>query len=155
MSYTTDCDCCAWRAIRKDSITSLHKGLSIAMHYRLAPGLEKAVQALVREAAAKLGARYEVLPGKMVFELRPSGRDKGIAIAEFMREKPFSRRVPVFLGDDVSDEHGFTVVNRLGGHSVKVGPGPTAARWSVPDPAAARAWLAQWSAAAPDRVPAG
>jgi trehalose 6-phosphate phosphatase len=130
------------------------KGLSIALHYRLVPELESDALAAVRAAAARLGARYEVLPGKMVFELRPSGRDKGVAIEEFMHERPFARRVPVFLGDDVSDEHGFTLVNRLGGHSVKVGAGPTAARWSVPDPAAARAWLAQWIAAAPGRVPA-
>jgi trehalose 6-phosphate phosphatase len=131
------------------------KGLSVALHYRLAPHLEKGVKAVMQEAAARLGERFEVLPGKMVFELRPTGRDKGVAIEEFMHERPFARRVPVFLGDDVSDEHGFMVANRLGGHSVKVGAGPTAARWSLPDPAAARAWLAQWIASAPDRQLAG
>jgi trehalose 6-phosphate phosphatase len=125
------------------------KGLSIALHYRLAPGLEDEARAMVEAAAATLGPSYEMLPGKMVFELRPGGRNKGIAVEEFMRERPFVRRVPVFLGDDVSDEYGFTVVNRLGGHSVKVGAGATAARWNVPDPAAARVWLAQWIAAAP------
>jgi len=130
------------------------KGLSLALHFRLAPRLEKAVQGLMREAAERLGAHYEVLPGKMVLELRPSGRDKGVAIEEFMREKPFARRKPVFLGDDLSDEYGFALVNQLGGHSVKVGAGQTAARWSVPDPAAARAWLAQWIEAASGRVAA-
>jgi len=126
-----------------------HKGLSIAVHYRLAPDLEKPVRVLLERAAARLGDRYEVLPGKMVFELRPSGRDKGVAIEEFMHEKPFARRVPVFLGDDVSDEYGFRVVNRLGGHSVKVGSGASAAHSAVADPAAVRVWLAQWIAAAP------
>ena len=130
------------------------KGLSIALHYRLAPRLEKGVRSAMRTAAAALGERYEILPGKMVFELRPSGRDKGVAIEEFMREKPFARRVPVFLGDDLSDEYGFMVVNRLGGHSVKVGSGETAARWSLADPTALRAWLAQWIESAPDHVPA-
>jgi trehalose 6-phosphate phosphatase len=125
------------------------KGLSLALHYRLAPEMENDVRAMLEAAAARLGPGFEVLPGKMVFELRPGGRDKGVAIEEFLHERPFAHRVPVFLGDDVSDEYGFTVVNRLGGHSVKVGAGPTAARWSVPDPAAARAWLAQWIAAAP------
>jgi trehalose 6-phosphate phosphatase len=130
------------------------KGLSVALHFRLAPQLEKAVRGLMREAAGRLGERYELLPGKMVLELRPSGRDKGVAIEEFMREKPFARRKPVFLGDDLSDEYGFTLVNRLDGHSVKVGAGTSAARWSVPDPAAARTWLAQWVEAASGRVPA-
>jgi trehalose 6-phosphate phosphatase len=125
------------------------KGLSIALHYRLAPRQARSVRALLEQAAARLGERYEVLGGKMVFELRPSGRNKGVAIEEFMHEKPFARRVPVFLGDDVSDEYGFLVVNRLGGHSVKVGSGASAARSGLPDPAATRAWLAQWIAAAP------
>jgi trehalose 6-phosphate phosphatase len=61
-----------------------------------------------------------------------------------MREEPFVGRVPVFLGDDVTDEYGFRVINRLGGHSVKIGQGETAARWRLTDPAAAKAWLGAW-----------
>jgi trehalose 6-phosphate phosphatase len=64
----------------------------------------------------------------MVIELRPAGRDKGTAIAEFMGEPPFRGRTPVFLGDDVTDEFGFGVVNGLGGVTVKVGAGPSEAR---------------------------
>ena len=142
-------------AAAHDGLVFEDKGASFALHYRLAPALAEAAERVVRNAAASLGDWVEVQMGKMVIEVKPAGRDKGVAIEEFMRERPFARRMPVFLGDDVSDEHGFTLVNRLGGHSVTVGPGPTAARWSVPDPAAARAWLAQWIAAAPNRVPAG
>jgi trehalose 6-phosphate phosphatase len=77
----------------------------------------------------------------MVAELKPSGRDKGIAIEEFMAEAPFKGRVPVFLGDDLTDEDGFHVVNRLGGHSIKIGSGVTSARWRLRDAAAVRRWL--------------
>jgi trehalose-phosphatase len=61
-----------------------------------------------------------------------------------MSEAPFSGRVPVFLGDDVTDESGFRVVNRLDGYSVKIGEGETAARWRLADPAAAKSWLGAW-----------
>ena len=120
------------------------KGYSKALHYRLAPHLASAANAVVRDAARAAGDEVEVQRGKMVAELKPSGHDKGRAIEAFMREKPFAGRVPVFLGDDLTDEHGFRVVDRMGGHAIKVGPGATVARWRVPNPAAARGWLADW-----------
>lgn len=117
------------------------KGTSFSLHYRLAPTLAEAAHAVVRDAAAALGDWVEVQEGKMVVELKPAGRDKGVAIEEFLNEPPFAGRPPVFIGDDVTDEDGFSVVNRLGGHSIKVGPGRTRARWQLADPSAARAWL--------------
>ena len=120
------------------------KGASLALHYRLAPQLEHAALQAMRGACAPLGSTVQIQGGKMVWELKPAGADKGMAIEEFMREPPFAGRTPVFLGDDVTDEYGFRVVNRLGGHSIKVGAGETQARWRLVDPAAARAWLRQW-----------
>jgi len=120
------------------------KGHSMALHYRLAPRLASAAHAVVREAARTVGEGVEVQRGKMVAELKPTGHDKGRAIEAFMREKPFAGRVPVFLGDDLTDEHGFRIVDRMGGHAIKVGPGPTVAHWRVANPAAARRWLADW-----------
>jgi trehalose 6-phosphate phosphatase len=120
------------------------KGASVALHYRKAPQLARAAQAAVRQAAGPLGAAVEVQDGKMVVELKPAGCDKGKAIAQFMQEAPFAGRVPVFLGDDVTDEYGFRVVNAMGGHTVKVGEGPSVARWRLENPTAARAWLQSW-----------
>ena len=120
------------------------KGASVALHYRQAPELAGAAHAEVLQAAAALGGMVEVQAGKMVWELQPAGAHKGLAIEEFMREAPFAGRTPVFLGDDVTDEQGFRVVNRLEGHSIKVGAGDTEARWRLTSPAAARAWLREW-----------
>ena len=131
-------------ASRHQGLVFEDKGASVALHYRLAPQLAAAAQRAVREAAEPLGDTVEVQGGKMVIELKPAGCDKGKAIEGFMQEPPFAGRVPVFLGDDVTDEYGFRVVNRLGGHAVKVGEGPSAARWRLQDPAAARAWLGEW-----------
>ena len=74
-------------------------------------------------------------------ELKPTGRHKGVVVLEFMQEKPFRGRTPVFIGDDATDEYGFAAVNRLDGLSVKVGPGPTAARWRLRNARAVRAWF--------------
>jgi trehalose 6-phosphate phosphatase len=133
-------------AARHEGLLFEDKGHNLALHYRLAPECAGAAQAVLREAAAQLGDEFEVLQGKMVVELKPSGRDKGMAIEEFMREPPFAGRTPVFIGDDLTDEFGFGVVNRLGGHAVKVGPGASAARHRVADASAVRDWLAQWAA---------
>ena len=113
--------CCGRRRCGIRSFAAQHhglvfedKGASVALHYRLAPQLARAAQSVVREAAVPLGEAVEVQEGKMVVELKPAGCDKGKAIAQFMREAPFEGRVPVFLGDDVTDEYGFRVVNATG-----------------------------------------
>jgi len=123
-----------------------NKGYSMALHYRLAPHLAGAAHAVVREAARAAGEGVEVQRGKMVAELKPARHDKGRAIEAFMRERPFAGRTPVFLGDDLTDEHGFRVVQRLGGHAIKVGSGQTIAHCRLANPAAARAWLQDWLA---------
>jgi trehalose 6-phosphate phosphatase len=117
------------------------KGASLALHYRQAPHLAGEVEALMNALCAQLGRGVEVQHGKMVVELKPAGRNKGTAVEEFMRESPFAGRTPVFIGDDLTDEHGFVAVNRLGGHSAKVGDGSTNAQWHFSSTAAVRAWL--------------
>jgi trehalose 6-phosphate phosphatase len=129
---------------RNEGLVFEDKGASVALHYRLAPQLEAAARRVVEEAVKQAGGALEMQVGKMVFELKPAGVDKGSAIEHFMRDVPFAGRIPVFLGDDVTDEFGFRVVNRLGGQSIKVGQGATAARWRLPSPAAAKAWLGAW-----------
>ncbi len=117
------------------------KGLSLALHYRRAPGLGRYADQLVRTAAASAGPGYAVLQGKDIVELKPAGQDKGVAVREFLDEPPFRGRRPIFLGDDVTDEDGFATVNARGGASIKVGAGDTVARWRLRDVRSVRAWL--------------
>jgi len=133
---------CAAFSARHPGVVFEDKGHNLALHYRRAPALEGEVRALVEQAIAALGADFEMQAGKMVFELKPSGHDKGSAIEAFMTDAPFAGRVPVFIGDDLTDEFGFVTVQRLGGHGVKVGRGESAAQWRLADVNAVRAWLA-------------
>ena len=122
------------------------KGLSLALHYRQVPQLASYAHRVMRRVQEQVGSAFCVQMGKRVVELKPAGRDKGVAIREFMDEVPFAGRRPVFIGDDVTDEHGFEVVNAYGGLSIKVGRGPTRARRQLASVRAVRSWLSQDSA---------
>lgn len=127
--------------VRHPELLVEDKGLTLALHYRRAPNLASLAHRVMHAVQSSLGDHYCVHRGKCVVELAPAGKDKGLAIRAFMREEPFRGRPPVFIGDDVTDEHGFAMVNRLGGDSIKVGPGPTVATWRLPSVAAVLAWL--------------
>lgn len=117
------------------------KGQSLALHYRRQPRLAPYLHRLMADLVARLDGDIELQRGKCVIEARPAGWDKGTAIAGFLGEPPFLGRRPVFIGDDVTDENGFAIVNALHGISIKVGKGRTAARYRLPNVAAVLAWL--------------
>lgn len=129
-------------AARHPGVLLEDKGATVALHYRQSPELAGKVHSVVRSSIDAVGATgYRLWEGKQLVEIRPDGRDKGKAIADFMQEQPFAGRKPVFVGDDVSDEDGFAVVAAMGGWAVKVGSGPTCAAYRLPDIASARRWL--------------
>ncbi len=78
----------------------------------------------------------------MVIEVKPATSDKGVAVETFMAEAPFAGRMPVFVGDDVTDEDGFRAATRLGGFGIKVGDGETAARYRTADVDEIGRWIA-------------
>ena len=110
---------------------------SLAVHYRQAPALE-ALCVQTMQAAVEQSPGLTLLRGKMVVEAKPGGASKGHAIEAFMREAPFKDRTPVFIGDDITDEVGFSTVQRLGGMGIKVGEGATVAWQRMASPAAMR-----------------
>ncbi|MEZ0469304.1 trehalose-phosphatase [Luteimonas salinilitoris] len=117
------------------------KGTAIGLHWRRAPQHAPAMRAFAEAALPRLPG-YRLQHGDHVVELRPGGADKGDAIAAFLGEAPFRGRRPVFVGDDLTDEHGFAVVNARDGISVLVGARePSAAHYRLPDTTAVYAWL--------------
>jgi trehalose 6-phosphate phosphatase len=98
------------------------KGYSLALHYRLAPHAEKAIYEAVSLIRADLpNAPIEVLPGKLVCEIKHSGFTKATGVKELMMHEPFKGRRPFFIGDDVTDESVFAIMPDLGGLSFSVG----------------------------------
>jgi trehalose 6-phosphate phosphatase len=117
------------------------KKRTLALHYRAAPELEAVAKAFIRDRVDER-AGIAVLHGKMVIEIKPEGVDKGGAIRSFMDEAPFKGRVPVFFGDDTTDEFGFAAVRALGGYGFFVGGDrETGAQFRLPDVAAVHDWL--------------
>ncbi len=116
------------------------KKLSVALHYRRVPRAEEEIRALGRRLAEATGLSLQ--EGSMVMELRTPGADKGDAIAAFMNEAPFKGARPIFVGDDLTDEHGFEYVEGAGGAGVLVGPPrETHASRGLADVDAVLAWL--------------
>ncbi len=142
---------------RQTNSRGVHEGLlverkhaAIALHYRLAPQLE----AVCRDAMTRAidgQPQLELMHGKFVFEVKPAGINKGVAIDAFMHEAPFAGRVPVFAGDDTTDETGFGIVQPLGGVAIKVGAGPSQALHRLDSPRELFEWLG--SGARPARRP--
>ncbi len=114
------------------------KGATLAVHFRQRPDLASDVLTCMRRFAP--GDDIAVQEGKFVVELKPAGFDKGSAIASLLRHPPFAGRKPVFYGDDLTDEAGFSFVNKYGGLSVRIGQSdvPTQAQAHLDDPAAMR-----------------
>ena len=116
------------------------KSGSIALHYRLRPDLEETCVAAVDRAVAAAESIH-LMRGKMVIEAKIDGCNQGNAVEDFLSEQPFSGRVPLFAGDDVTDEDAFQVVNALNGITIKVGPGDTHAQYRAKSTADFLDWL--------------
>lgn len=124
------------------------KGGAFALHYRLAPRHAAAVLHVMERAALVAGPGYGLRHGKCVVELCPAGADKGTALRNLMASQPFMGRYPVAAGDDLTDEAMFRAVNGMGGLSIRIGAGRTAASARIATPGAFRTWLRSLAEAA-------
>jgi trehalose 6-phosphate phosphatase len=125
-----------------DGVLIEDKGSALAVHFRRAPQLSADVDDLVRGLCEQLGAAFAFQAGKCVCEIRPARCNKGTSIDAFMTEPPFRGRMPIYFGDDLTDEAGFAAVNELGGLSIKVGHGrATLASHRLPGVRDVHRWL--------------
>ncbi len=120
------------------------KGYSLALHYRLAPQMEKTIYEEVSKIRSELpGAPIEVLPGKAVCEIKQAGFTKATGVRELMKHAPFQGRRPVFIGDDVTDETVFAIMPEFRGLSFSVGRRAQGVAGHFDAPRDVRLWLSQ------------
>jgi trehalose 6-phosphate phosphatase len=112
------------------------KTIGLVIHYRQAPTDGAEIEAFMRNLIAPAAGKAELLTALMAFEIRPLGVGKGHAVDRLMQLAPFAGRVPVFIGDDVTDEEGMAAAVAHGGAGLHV------ARNFGGAPANVRAWLA-------------
>jgi trehalose 6-phosphate phosphatase len=118
------------------------KPYGVALHYRAAPHAEAASRDLATTLSHSSG--FTLQSGKMVFELRAPGSDKGTALRLLSGSPSMRGTKPVFVGDDDTDEAAFIVAAELGGAGILVGPDrPTAAKFRLPSVRATIEWLRQ------------
>jgi trehalose 6-phosphate phosphatase len=121
-------------AASQDGVRVERKKTGFVLHYRAAPDAGPALHTLLTALIGDDTDRYHVLPAKMAWEIRAHGADKGSAVQTLMAEPPFAGRRPVFIGDDVTDQHGIDAAVALGGLGLMV---PDA----FGEPAQVRDWL--------------
>lgn len=127
-------------AAGREGIVVEEKSFGIALHYRLRPAVEQEALKLAWDLAQQ--TQLYLQAGKMMVELRTPGGDKGDAVRQLMKHPAMAGALPVFVGDDRTDEAGFAAASALGGVGVFVGaPRETAASHRLDDPAAVRRWL--------------
>jgi trehalose 6-phosphate phosphatase len=130
-----------WTAERRGALVEV-KDFSVALHVREAPRLLSEALEFGRQLVASDPSRLMLQPGSFVVEVRCRGGDKGDIVSRLLRDRPFLGRRPVFIGDDLTDEHGFMAAARGGGFGILVGAGrDTGARHRLAGPAAVKDWL--------------
>jgi len=110
------------------------KARGFVLHFRLAPAAGPVFAASL-QAMLVDWPHHRVASAHMAWEVKPVGIDKGRAVREIMAEAPFAGRVPVFIGDDATDEDGMAVARAMGGLGLRV-------QEHFNDAAGVRRWLA-------------
>jgi trehalose 6-phosphate phosphatase len=114
------------------------KARGFGVHFRLAPDSGHAIRDALSALVAG-SADFELLHSAMLYEVRPRGIDKGTAVVSLMRRAPFLGRVPVFIGDDVTDEDGMGAARSMDGIGMRV-------QDVFGDAVGVRAWLSETAA---------
>ncbi|WP_239002622.1 trehalose-phosphatase [Rhodovastum atsumiense] len=115
------------------------KAHGLVLHFRLEPQAGSALRQALLSIVGDANPDFVVMAAHMAWEVKPRAADKGRAVAALMARAPFAGRVPVYIGDDVTDEDGMRVAREQGGIGLRV-------QEAFGDAADVRAWLAALAA---------
>jgi trehalose-phosphatase len=120
------------------------KGPILTVHYRNAPPEYRLqVRKAVEEVLGRWRDRWEAIPGKKILEVRPRiDFGKGRTVQQLLDGMPSAGVLPVYLGDDRSDEDAFRALSGKG-ISIFVGPRstPVTAEYSLRGPSEVQEFL--------------
>jgi trehalose 6-phosphate phosphatase len=126
-----------------EALAAAHPGVLVeykvrgfVLHFRQAPEAGPVLHGALADLLRPVSHQFQVLASNMAWEVRPHGVDKGSAVEAIMGLPGFANRLPVFIGDDVTDEDGMAMARQMGGAGLFV---PTV----FGTPAAVRSWLAR------------
>ena len=122
-----------------------YKGLTISVHYRqVAPSGYDEVRRVVHATLAGTSHPFVLSAGEKVHEIRPRVYwNKGTAVNWLRGQLGKPDVLPIYVGDDATDEDAFTAI-RDDGITVKVRSGTeTAAHYTLEGPAEVRRFL-EW-----------
>lgn len=108
------------------------KKYGMAWHYRATEGVdEEAVRLAFSKELMMLNNRedFEVMHANKVIEIKSSHAGKGRFIQRYLQEKTYD--FVLAIGDDVTDEEMFSALKHSSHYTIKVGLGPTAARYNI------------------------
>lgn len=103
------------------------------LHHRAVPDQGAALLAALKPLLDG-SPDFQIMPARMAWEVKPAGINKGLALRAIMQQPPFAGRLPVFVGDDVTDQDAIAAAADLGGVGLFV---PT----QFKDAAGVRRWL--------------
>jgi trehalose 6-phosphate phosphatase len=132
----------ARRLAQIDGVWVENKGLTLAVHYRLArAGSHQEVGRQVEAAIEQARHGFRVTAGLKVLDIRPDASwTKGDAVAWIRKAYDAEEALPIYLGDDTTDEEAFASLP--GAITVRVGPhGKSAASYHLSDPGEVEVWL--------------
>ncbi|WP_137181626.1 trehalose-phosphatase [Roseomonas sp. AR75] len=116
------------------------KAHGFVLHFREAPEAGAPGRDLIEGLLADADD-FVLMPAHMAWEVKPRAVSKASAVQRLMARAPFAGRIPVFIGDDVTDEAGMEAARSFGGRGLRL-------QEAFGTPAALREWLARLDAPA-------